>query len=57
MSDDSDEEMEMDEESKHASPIKHASFIQKCKDVGRIGPLITKLDPASAVGTVKIFDQ
>ena len=43
------------EESK--GPKKARTYLDRCKEVGRVGPKVTKLDPTSAMGTVKIFDE
>ena len=43
------------EESKE--PRRPSTYLDRCKEVGRVGPKVTKLDPSSAMGTVKIFDE
>jgi hypothetical protein len=36
---------------------KPRTYLDRCKEVGRVGPRTTKLDPQTANGTVKIFDE
>lgn len=43
------------EESK--GPSKPKTFLDRCKEVGRLGPRFSKLDPNTASGTVKIRDE
>jgi len=33
------------------------TYLDRCKEVGRVGPKVTKLEPTSAMGTVKILDE
>jgi Kip1 ubiquitination-promoting complex protein 1 len=46
---------ETKEESKMSK--KPTTYLDRCKEVGRVGPKITKLEPSTAMGTVKIFDE
>jgi hypothetical protein len=50
--------MDVDEESNLEEAKEDApSLLLKCKTVGRLGPPSTKLDLASAFGSLKLVDQ
>jgi hypothetical protein len=33
------------------------SYLDRCKEVGRIGPKVTKIDANTAMGTIKLSDE
>jgi len=33
------------------------SYLDRCKEVGRIGPKVTKIDASTAMGTIRLSDE
>ena len=59
-----EEMMEIDEGSRHQMPRneetkgpKVSRVLERCKEVGRVGPNITKMDPDTMSGNVKIVES